>query len=168
MHANGGGGVDSPANRPEYDPLDARLGRTSSEPVVTTGCKPKAARPIKKSAAASRRRSGGGASRTKGVAGEREVAALWQAAGFTVRGLESAGDWLVVQRDGRVLHVETKRHERPQWGEWVKQARADAPQGVPWLVFSRRNRGRWLVMQDAKHVIEREARIAELEALIDA
>ena len=115
--------------------------------------------------AASRSRSGGGASRTKGVAGEREVAALWQAAGFTVRGLESAGDWLVVQRDGRVLHVETKRHERPQVSAWIKQVVAETPPGVPWVLAWRRNRQPWYAIQPLAYVIEREARIAELEAL---
>lgn len=99
----------------------------------------------------------------KGVLGEREVAAIFQQAGFTVRGLEAAGDWLVVHKDGRVLHVEVKRHERPQWGEWVKQAERDCPQGVPMMVANRRNRQPWYVMQRLDYVVEREARIAELE-----
>lgn len=103
----------------------------------------------------------------KGVAGEREVAALFQQAGFTVRGLESSGDWLVVRKDGRVLHVEVKRHERPQWGEWMKQAERDCPQGVPLLVANRRNRQPWYVMERLADVVEREQRIAELEAMLD-
>lgn len=99
----------------------------------------------------------------KGVTGEREVADLFEAAGFEVRGLESSGDWLIVQKDGRVVHVEVKRHERPRWGEWIKQAESDCPEGVPLMVACRRNRQPWYVMQRLEYVIAREARIAELE-----
>jgi Holliday junction resolvase len=99
----------------------------------------------------------------KGVKGEREVAALFEQAGFDVRGLESSGDWLVVDAGGHALHVEVKRHERPRWGEWVKQAVTDS-RGLAWIVASRRNHGPWLAMQTLEHVVAREARIAELEA----
>ena len=116
--------------------------------------------------AAYRSRSGGRASRSKGVAGEREVRTLFEAAGFNVRALEDSGDHLIVGRDGRALHVEVKRHERPQWGEWVKQALRDVPDGVPWLIASRKSRAPWYVMQPLAQVIEREARIAELEAML--
>jgi hypothetical protein len=63
--------------------------------------------------------------RAKGVAAEREVAALFEAAGFEVRGLESGGDhWIL--GNGFVLHSEVKRHERLRIPEWTAQCEADA------------------------------------------
>jgi hypothetical protein len=63
--------------------------------------------------------------RAKGVAAEREVAALFQAAGFHVRGLESGGDHLIVG-PSFILHSEVKRHERLRIPEWTAQCEADA------------------------------------------
>jgi hypothetical protein len=63
--------------------------------------------------------------RAKGVAAEREVAALFQAAGFEVRGLESGGDHYVLG-PGFVLHSEVKRHERLRLPEWTRQCELDA------------------------------------------
>lgn len=82
-------------------------------------------------------------SRAKGVAFEREVAKAFEAAGFTVRGLESGGDHFVVgsryhskvagdgtlrnEYDGIVIHVECKRAERMKLPEWLRQQAKDAP-----------------------------------------
>jgi hypothetical protein len=46
-------------------------------------------------------------SRRKGLLGEREVARIWQAAGFEVRGLEGLGDHLVLRRMERMIDVYT-------------------------------------------------------------
>lgn len=82
-------------------------------------------------------------SRRKGVRGEREVAAVWQAAGATVRGLEGAGDHLIVCAGGVTLHSEVKRAERLKLPEWLRQAEAEAPQGTVPVVTFRQNHGRW-------------------------
>lgn len=82
-------------------------------------------------------------SRAKGVKGEREVAAIWQTAGATVRGLEGQGDHLVICANGRTIHSEVKRAERLKLPEWLRQLEAEAPQGtLPVLAF-RQNRGEW-------------------------
>lgn len=108
----------------------------------------------------------GAASRRKGLAGERECADVFIDAGWTLRGLESSGDWLAFKGtpphdngytylDGkqvavtynypgyRSLHVEVKRQERLRITEWVTQAEAEAPPGVPPVVVFRQSRGRW-------------------------
>lgn len=85
-------------------------------------------------------------SRQKGLTGEREVAAIFQAAGLAVRGLEGQGDHLIVCADGMTLHSEVKRQETARVWEWMRQAEAEAPQGVVPLVSFRRNRGRWYGM----------------------
>jgi len=104
--------------------------------------------------------------RDKGVKGEREVAAIFQTAGFDVRGLESAGDWLAVALNGRVLHVETKRQERLRVPEWIAQAETDCPQGVAWVLAFRQSRRPWYGVQPLAVIAEREARIAELEDML--
>lgn len=81
--------------------------------------------------------------RRKGIAGEREVARLFEAAGFEVRGLEGAGDHLVLCRDGLVLHSEVKRQERLRLPEWIAQAEAEAPAGSVPLVSFRQSRQEW-------------------------
>ena len=81
--------------------------------------------------------------RQKGVAFEREVAKAFEAAGFTVRGLESGGDHLVIggarmiRGTLPVIHVECKRAERLKLPEWLRQLRRDCPDGaaLPVLVF---------------------------------
>lgn len=82
-------------------------------------------------------------SRRKGITGEREVARIWQAAGFEVRGLEGEGDHLVVCGNGLTFHSETKRQERVRVTEWVAQAKAEAPQGTVPVVAFRQNKGEW-------------------------
>lgn len=84
-------------------------------------------------------------SRRKGIAGEREVARLFEAAGWAVRGLEAEGDHLCLSRDGLALHSEVKRHERVRLPEWLRQAEAEAPPGAVPVVSFRQSRGRWYV-----------------------
>jgi len=96
------------------------------------------------------------ASRRKGLAGEREVAASLERAGWTVRGLEGSGDWLAMRapeygwpddteviRERLTLHVECKRQERLRLPEWLEQARNETPEGVPPIVCFRQSRGVW-------------------------
>lgn len=82
-------------------------------------------------------------SRRKGMDGEREVARIWQAAGFAVRGLEAEGDHLVVCGNGLVFHSEVKRQERVRLPEWVRQANEEAPPNTIPVVAWRQNHGMW-------------------------
>lgn len=101
------------------------------------------------------------ASRRKGVTGERALADLWRAAGWTLRGLEGAGDWLAIRpalystvtRGPVTLHLECKRQERLRTA-WLDQARAEAPPGVPWVVAWRPNRGEWVAMLPLQDLLE--------------
>lgn len=92
------------------------------------------------------------ASRRKGVKGEREIAALYEARGLDVRGLEASGDHLVVcdPESGLTLHSEVKRQERLRLPEWIAQAEAEAPAGTLAAVHFRQNRGRWYVVLRAE------------------
>jgi Holliday junction resolvase len=81
--------------------------------------------------------------RSKGVNGEREVAKLFESAGFDVRGLEGLGDHLVVRADGSTFHIEVKRAERQEIPAWLRQARDEAPAGTTPILAHRRNREQW-------------------------
>lgn len=82
-------------------------------------------------------------SRRKGLEGEREVAGIFTAAGFEVRGLEGQGDHLVLTGNGIALHSEVKRAERLKLPEWLRQAADDAPASAIPVVCFRQNRGLW-------------------------
>ena len=80
----------------------------------------------------------GRAARRKGVAGEREVAQRFEAAGWTVRGLKGSGDHLAILHRpvfktdyfDATLHLEIKRQERlrlPEWIERPTEARPASP-----------------------------------------
>jgi hypothetical protein len=96
--------------------------------------------------------------RRKGIAGEREVAAMLREAGFTVRGLEGEGDWLALG-DSLVLHVECKRQEVARPWLWGEQALAEAPPSTLPLVFFRRSRSPWWVMSPAAALVPVLARV---------
>jgi hypothetical protein len=107
------------------------------------------------------------ASRDKGLRGEHEVAAIFRAHGFEVRGLEGAGDHLCIMApgdhlcimapreqwepgkpygahlDGLTIHSEVKRQERLQLWQWLAQLEAEAPPGTLPLLSFRRNRSPW-------------------------
>lgn len=84
------------------------------------------------------------ASRDKGARGEREVAALFMARGFTAGrtpnsgGLHIPGDIAVA--DG--LHIEVKRCETLRVPSWIRQAHAEAPDAAIPLVAFRTNNAR--------------------------
>lgn len=86
------------------------------------------------------------ASRNKGLKGEREVAALWQRYGFAVRGLEGAGDHLVIAANGFTIHSEVKRRERINLWEVWKQTAGECPPGVMPVLAARRNNMSWLAV----------------------
>jgi hypothetical protein len=86
-------------------------------------------------------------SRDKGARGEREVAAIFRAAGLDVDrvpnsgGLRIKGDLYGPGSAG--LHVESKLAETWKLPEWLRQTEGEAGEGeIPVLAF-RRNLGRW-------------------------
>jgi len=85
-------------------------------------------------------------SRRKGVAGEAEVRAIMEAAGFTLRGLESGGDWLAFREGRRPWQMETKYAERWKMGEWIVQLERDALPDAVRVLTMRRNRGEWYAL----------------------
>lgn len=92
--------------------------------------------------------------REKGRKGEAEVAAVFRAAGFVVRGLEGGGDHLIagVPESGLVLHSEVKRQETARPWAWWEQASSEAPPGSVPLVAFRRNRSPWLAIVDLEQL----------------
>lgn len=91
----------------------------------------------------------GDRSRNKGLRGEHELASIFTDAGWTTRGLEAGGDWLVFpalphSAKPRALHIECKRQERIRIVEWLDQARTEAPAGIPPVVCFRQNHGQWI------------------------
>jgi hypothetical protein len=72
----------------------------------------------------------------KGRAFELEIAKLFTAGGFDVRGLEQEGDHLCIRADGVTLHSECKRQEVLRIPLWWRQTLRDCPQGaLPVLTF---------------------------------
>lgn len=105
--------------------------------------------------------SSGSAARRKGLNGEREVADAFTAAGWHVRGLEGGGDHFAARLTGlapneqrRLLHLECKRQERLALPAWLKQARDEAPPGVPPVVAFRQNRGVWYAALPLSDLLE--------------
>ena len=78
----------------------------------------------------------GKASRAKGLRWELAVRRAYEAAGFTVRGLEGEGDHLAI-RNGLVIASEAKNQERLKIPLWWRQTTTDAPAGaVPVLTMN--------------------------------
>lgn len=105
------------------------------------------------------------AERDKGRKGEREVAAIFEAAGLEVRGLEGSGDHLIVcgGRLGVTLHSEVKRQEVARPWLWWEQAESEAPQGTLPAVMFRRNRSPWLTLLDTRQLATLLGGIASME-----
>lgn len=94
-------------------------------------------------------------SRGKGKVGEREVAALIRASGFTEarRGVQYEGgsdSADVVGLNG--CHVEVKRNETGPLTvyKWLDQATTESKKGETPVVFHRRNRHPWIVILSAE------------------
>lgn len=92
------------------------------------------------------------ASRRKGLSGERQAADVFESAGWSCRGLESSGDWLAF-RNGVTLAIEVKRQERLRIPEWLAQAEAETPPGVPPVVVFRQNRGAWYAVLPLENLL---------------
>jgi hypothetical protein len=101
--------------------------------------------------------------RSKGLAFERDVAAAFSAAGFTVRGLELGGDHLVIYPGGVAMHVEAKRQERLQLPIWLRQQDRDCPKGMRRALVFKQSRSPVYVVEPFDQFVAREARLAELE-----
>lgn len=102
----------------------------------------------------------GNAQRQKGLAAERQVFQVLVHHGFTVRGLESAGDWLAFlpahgELPALTLHVEVKRHEVLRLPLWTRQAVAEAPLGVLPVVIFRKSRQPWQAVLPEKWIAGR-------------
>jgi Holliday junction resolvase len=88
----------------------------------------------------------GKSSRDKGARGEREVAAIFRAAGFDVNRVPNSGG-LRLKGDlyGAVpIHVEVKRTERLDLHRGIRQAQLESD-GRPFWLVHRRNGTQWFV-----------------------
>lgn len=103
----------------------------------------------------------------KGTAFEREVAAAFEAAGFTVRGLESGGDHFVVAAGGVTMHGESKRQERLQLHIWLRQQARDCPPGMRRFLAFRRSREPAYVVEPFDQFVAREAALARISERVD-
>lgn len=95
--------------------------------------------------------------RNKGVRGEREVAKLFESAGFDVRGLEGLGDHIATRGAAGALtafHLETKRQERVRVPEWLRQCQAETPAGMVPLLAFRQNEGEWIAVLPLNRLLE--------------
>jgi Holliday junction resolvase len=90
--------------------------------------------------------------RRKGIDGEREVARLMEGYGYTLRGLESGGDWIAVG-GSLPLAVEVKRQEVLRIPLWQRQALADRVPGTLPLVAFRASRSAWWGMSPLEEML---------------
>jgi Holliday junction resolvase len=110
----------------------------------------------------------GSSSRRKGLRGEHEVAAIFRAQGFEVRGLEGSGDHLCIMAprvpplvsghpsahlDGLTIHSEVKRAETTKIWQWLAQLEAEAPPGTLPLLSFRRNRSPWYAVTPLEQLV---------------
>ena len=114
----------------------------------------------------------GAASQRKGAAGERELAALLQEYGYTVKRGGSLSFGEVPDLEGLPgVHIEVKRVERLNVTEAMQQAIRDAERfadGAP-VLFHRRNRQPWLVtlrLEDFMHFYK-EAQAVDIDDTIN-
>lgn len=112
--------------------------------------------------------------RRKGIEGEREVRALYETAGYEVRGLEAGGDHLAVlhgimhlhgtldearpHRRPLTIHSEVKRAETARPWAWWEQASAETPPGSLTIVAFRRSRSPWLALANLEALASALAR----------
>lgn len=89
------------------------------------------------------------AERAKGARGEREVAAIFRAAGFDCDRTPNSGGLRILGDlyGGEMpFHVEVKRQEVARPWMWWEQARSEAPANTLPIVAFRRNLTPWLAM----------------------
>lgn len=92
--------------------------------------------------------------RDKGARGERELGALLEAHGFTLRVLAHTGDRLAFGH-GLTLHVESKWQETARPWLWWEQASSETPPGALTLVGMRRSRSPWLALVSLEELLPR-------------
>jgi hypothetical protein len=95
----------------------------------------------------------GKSERRKGRDGEAEVAALFREFGFDCDRTPNSGG-LRIKGDlyGSIpVHVEVKRQEIARPWEWHAQAKREAGEATPVVVF-RRNSSEWLALISARHL----------------
>lgn len=105
--------------------------------------------------------------RRKGALGEREVAAIFRAAGFDCDRTPNSGG-LKIRGDltGTVpAHVEVKRQEVLRIPLWIAQARDEAPAGVTPVVAFRQNGAEWYGALPLDHLAALMAAATLAEAL---
>jgi len=84
-------------------------------------------------------------SRTKGYAGEVEVAHVFEQAGHTVQRLQrNRSDMADLLVDGW-LYVDAKRGERAKYAEWKQQVVGVTPNGSTPAIAHRINHGKWWI-----------------------
>jgi len=92
----------------------------------------------------------GGMSRRKGAVGEREIVDRLNSMGLlcrrSVQYSGRPGTAADIMCDGLGLHVEVKRTETFKWDDTLAQVARDS-RGQPWVIFHRKSRGPWLVIQ---------------------
>jgi hypothetical protein len=112
--------------------------------------------------------------RRKGLDGEREVRALYEAAGYEVRGLEAGGDHLAVLhgltsltampgtdsmiRRPLTIHSEVKRAETARVWAWWEQSTTDITPGALAVIAFRRSRSPWLALANLEALASALAR----------
>lgn len=76
------------------------------------------------------------ATRQKGLRGEQRAATAFRRAGWTVRRLQGAGDFLAFKEGETPRHVEVKYQRRLQLPLWQDQVLRETPAGfAPTIVF---------------------------------
>ena len=92
----------------------------------------------------------GGMSRRKGAVGESVIVDKLYSMGLLCRRSVQyngrPGTAADIMCDGLGLHVEVKRTETFKWDDTLAQVAADS-RGQPWVIFHRKSRGPWLVIQ---------------------
>jgi Holliday junction resolvase len=109
-------------------------------------------------------------SRAKGASGERELVDELNRLGLmarrSVQYCGKSGEASDVLIEGCSLHVEVKRVERVRLGDWIDQASRDA-HGRAWGVFTRQNRGQWMVIVPLTQWIEDSVTARQAIAHVD-
>lgn len=81
--------------------------------------------------------------RRKGLRGQQEVQRLFQSLGIDLDKLAGQGDRVWYLKNGDMVRVEVKRHERLQLKLWLEQAASETPPSMTPLVAFRQSRGEW-------------------------
>ena len=104
----------------------------------------------------------GRGAKDKGRRGEKELAALLSAYGF--KAMRDGKQFFLpdgtryhqdIKHNIRGFHIECKRRERPEPMKWLQQAERERQPDETGVVFTRRNREKWIVIMDAEEFLEK-------------